>query len=107
MRKKVGDRGLRCSPGEFIGIEWHLYTGRQQDHIMSFRGRFDHTLDTKGRGSVPAGFRMEIQRLGGDAAPILTRGKNHLVLYPAETWAGIEEDRAAKSSLRPKGRDYQ
>jgi MraZ protein len=74
---------------------------------MSFRGRFDHTLDTKGRVSVPAGFRMEIQRLGGDAAPILTRGKDHLLLYPAKTWEGIEESLASKSSLLPAVRNYQ
>ncbi len=74
---------------------------------MSFRGRFDHTLDTKGRVSVPAGFRMEIQRLGGERAPILTRGKDHLLLYPAETWDVIEETLASKSSLLPHVQSYQ
>jgi MraZ protein len=68
---------------------------------MSFRGRFDHTLDNKGRISVPTGFRMEIQRLGGDRAPILTRGKDHLALYPADTWDDIETTLASKSSLNP------
>jgi len=74
---------------------------------MSFRGRFDHTLDNKGRVSVPAGFRMEIQRLGGDRAPILTRGRDHLRLYPAETWDAIEARLSAKSSLLPDVQDYQ
>ena len=74
---------------------------------MSFRGRFDHTLDNKGRVSVPAGFRMEIQRLGGDRAPILTRGKDHLRLYPAETWDTIEQDLSEKSSLLPDVQNYQ
>jgi MraZ protein len=68
---------------------------------MSFRGRFDHTLDTKGRVSIPAGFRMEIQRLGGERAPILTRGKDHLLLYPAETFDDIERTLSSKSSLNP------
>lgn len=74
---------------------------------MSFRGRHDHTLDNKGRVSIPAGFRMEIQRLGGDQAPILTRGKDHLLLYPADTWSVIEESLASKSSLNPDVQSYQ
>ncbi len=74
---------------------------------MSFRGRFDHTLDNKGRVSVPAGFRMEIQKLGGEKAPILTRGKDHLLLYPADTWDEIEKSLAAKSSLLPHVQNYQ
>jgi MraZ protein len=74
---------------------------------MSFRGRFDHTLDNKGRVSVPAGFRMEIQRLGGERAPILTRGKDHLVLYPAKVWDDIEEDLSSKPSLIPEVQSYQ
>jgi MraZ protein len=74
---------------------------------MSFRGRFDHTLDNKGRVSVPAGFRMEIQRLGGERAPILTRGKDHLLLYAAETWEDIEESLASKSGLLPHVQSYQ
>lgn len=77
---------------------------------MSFRGRFDHTLDNKGRVSVPAGFRMEIQRLGGehgDRPPILTRGKDHLLLYPAQTWDEIERNLARKSSLLPHVQNYQ
>ena len=68
---------------------------------MRFRGSHDHSLDNKGRISIPAGFRTEIQRLGGDQAPILSVGKDHLVLYPAEIWATIEADLASKSSLRP------
>ena len=68
---------------------------------MSFRGRFQHTLDNKGRVSIPSGFRMEIQRLGGDKAPILTRGKDHLLLYPSETFDDIERKLSAKSSLNP------
>jgi MraZ protein len=68
---------------------------------MSFRGRFNHTLDNKGRISVPVGFRMEIQKLGGDRAPILTRGKDHLLLYPAETFDDIERQLSSKSSLNP------
>ena len=74
---------------------------------MSFRGRFDHTLDNKGRVSIPTGFRMEIQRLGGDRAPILTRGKDHLLFYPAETFDDIERTLSSKSSLNPNVQKLQ
>lgn len=75
---------------------------------MSFRGSHDHVMDNKGRVSIPAGFRTEIQRLGGDTAPILTRGKDHLVLYPADVWAAeIEADLAEKSRLDPNVQAYE
>ena len=68
---------------------------------MRFKGSHDHSMDNKGRVSIPASFRTEIQRLGGDQAPILTRGKDHLVLYPADVWDAIAEDLASKSSFNP------
>ena len=32
-----------------------------------FRGRHNHTIDTKGRVSIPAGYRMELQKRSGQA----------------------------------------
>ena len=86
-----------------------MVASKEAAHIkpMSFRGHFDHTLDNKGRVSIPAGFRMEIQRLGGDSAPILTRGKDHLLLYPADTWDRIETKLSSKSSLNPDVQNLQ
>ena len=74
---------------------------------MSFRGRHDHTLDNKGRVSIPSGFRMEIQELGGARAPLLTWGKDHLILFPAEVWDGYERDLGSKSNLLPDVQRYQ
>lgn len=68
---------------------------------MAFRGRFDHTLDNKGRVSIPMGFRMEIQRLGGDRSPFLARHNDHIRLYPAETWDAMERKLQSKSSFNP------
>lgn len=51
--------------------------------------------------SIPSGFRMEMQRLGGDGAPILSRHKDHLALYPRNVWNKIEEDLIAKPNLQP------
>jgi MraZ protein len=63
-----------------------------------FRGRHDHTIDAKGRLSIPAGFRMEIQRRT-EKPPILTRLEGHLELYGADDWENIERDLMAKSDL--------
>jgi MraZ protein len=63
-----------------------------------FRGRHDHTIDAKGRLSVPAGFRMELQRRS-ENPPILTRLEDHLELYVADDWEHIERNLKAKSDL--------
>ena len=65
-----------------------------------FRGQFEHTIDPKGRLSIPAGFRMEIQRRS-DNPPILTRQRYHLELYPYEDWQLIEQQLIEKSALQP------
>lgn len=59
-----------------------------------FRGQYDHTLDAKGRVSLPARFR-EVLSNGSDTTPdrvILTRTfQKCLVLYPLEQWLDFEE----------------
>jgi MraZ protein len=50
-----------------------------------FLGGFTHSIDPKGRVSIPAGLRMELQRQS-DEAPILAMGKSCLILYPFEQW---------------------
>ena len=59
-----------------------------------FRGQFDHTLDAKGRVSLPARFR-EVLSNGSDATTdrvILTRTfQKCLVLYAYDEWLDFEE----------------
>jgi len=54
-----------------------------------FRGRFVHTIDSKGRISIPSGFRMELERRS-ERAPILTNAFGCLHLYPFEDWCEVE-----------------
>jgi MraZ protein len=54
-----------------------------------FRGRFIHTIDTKGRISIPSGFRMQLERRS-EHAPILTNAFGCLHLYPYEDWCEVE-----------------
>jgi len=70
-----------------------------------FRGRHDHTIDKKGRLSIPASFRTEILRRS-DKPPILTNYKNYLALYPYEDWLVIEQNLMAKSKLQPDVQAY-
>lgn len=60
-----------------------------------FRGQFEHTLDGKGRCSLPARFRetlSEIDATGNGDRVILTRTfQKCLVLYPMDKWLNFEE----------------
>lgn len=67
---------------------------------MSFRGTFYHTLDTKGRLSIPSGFRMELQRRS-DRAPILTNHLECLHLWPHEDWLVFEDKLGLEAELDP------
>jgi MraZ protein len=69
-----------------------------------FRGRHDHTIDKKGRVSIPAAFRTILAR--SEKAPIITNHKDHLALYPFEDWEMIETDLMSKSKLQPDVQAY-
>jgi MraZ protein len=66
-----------------------------------FRGRHNHTLDSKGRLSIPAGFRMEIHRRS-EMAPVLTLDKECLALYPQEDWNAFERELTETSRMKPE-----
>lgn len=63
-------------------------------------------MDTKGRLSVPSGFRMELQRRS-EKAPVLTNLGDHLALYPADVWEKKEETLLELSDMQPDVQDYQ
>jgi len=65
-----------------------------------FRGQHDHTIDAKGRLSIPRVFRGELVG-GGDNPPMLVNQKDHLALFPAEEWAKEEQRLLDMSSLDP------
>ena len=72
---------------------------------MAFRGRFVHTIDSKNRMSLPAGFRQEI--VGeDDRPPILTNAHKCLDLYPHADWIAFEESISQIASVDPEAQDY-
>ena len=54
-----------------------------------FRGRFVHTIDAKGRMSIPSTYRTELESRS-DQAPIVTTAYECLHLYPYEDWCEKE-----------------
>ena len=65
-----------------------------------FRGRHDHTIDAKGRLSIPRVFRGELVG-GGESPPMLVNQRDHLALFPANEWAAFEQRLLDSSSLDP------
>ena len=56
-----------------------------------FRGRYEHSIDAKGRTSVPSRFR-EVMTAQGDSKLVLTTGLDTcLVAYPMAEWLAFEE----------------
>ncbi len=55
-----------------------------------FRGRYEHTLDSKGRVSIPSRFR-EILTKKYDDRLVITNFDGCLVAFPPEEWKSLEE----------------
>jgi MraZ protein len=57
-----------------------------------FRGRFEHSIDGKGRLSVPAKFREVLQgRFDGDKNLVVVPNERCLEVHPVSRWEQIEE----------------
>ena len=63
-----------------------------------FRGRFEHTIDSKGRVSLPAKYR-EILSTNYNDRLIITNFDSCLVAYPYEEWVKLEEGFSAHSIM--------
>ena len=71
-----------------------------------FRGQYEHTIDAKGRVSVPSHFRELIAENYTDAL-MLTRSKDCLVCYPHEEWMQLEKKIAQLPQLKPEVQIFQ
>ncbi len=63
----------------------------QQGGLDVFRGRYEHTVDGKGRTSLPARFRDVLSALGESRLVITTGLDPCLVAYPLREWEAFEE----------------
>jgi MraZ protein len=69
-----------------------------------FRGRFVHTIDAKGRVSIPAGIRMELQRRS-QLAPTLTIRPDHLALFAHEDFQAFADRLMSVDPLNLQGQE--
>lgn len=75
--------------------------------MASFLGTYKHSIDHKGRVSIPSRFR---RALSGDAEEtfVILRGLEGCVsLYPLDEWRRTEERLRSKSYSDPTNRRYQ
>jgi len=71
-----------------------------------FRGRFQHTIDSKGRVSIPAKFRELLSEKYDDRL-ILTNFDRCLVAYPYEEWKILEEKVSSLSMVKKEVKAFQ
>ena len=71
-----------------------------------FRGRFEHTIDSKGRISIPAKFR-ELLAEKYDERVMITNFDRCLVAYPYEEWRSMEEKISSLSMVKKEAKAFQ
>jgi MraZ protein len=70
-----------------------------------FRGRYQHTIDPKGRLSIPAKFRDVLAQYGDHAEALIVVPNDYaLEVYPVQEWQRIEEKLGTQSLFSPEVR---
>ena len=64
-----------------------------------FRGRFEHTIDGKGRISIPSKFREILSKKYEDRV-VVTNFDHCLVAFPEEEWSMLEQKAGSFSLMR-------
>ena len=71
---------------------------------LAFSGNANHTIDSKGRATIPSQFR---EALGEQFTLGLSNDLRALALYPKEQWQLIHDDLERYSRLDEDGMDYK
>lgn len=71
-----------------------------------FRGRFEHTIDKKGRISIPYRYR-EILVERSEESLIVTNSDSCLVAFPKEEWELLEKKVAKLPQMKPEVKAFQ
>ena len=70
-----------------------------------FRGRYQHTIDPKGRLSIPAKWREALGAYGEAAGQLIVVPNEHcLEVHPLEEWQRIEDKLNAQPMFTPEVR---
>ena len=74
--------------------------------MFQFRGYFKHTIDPKGRLSIPSKVREALRESGSDRLVIAPNGKA-LDVWPEDEWRTLEGKIAQLPKLDPDRRQFQ
>lgn len=81
---------------EIVGLSWR----------RMFRGSFEHTVDAKGRVSVPAKFRELISERYDGRLVMAMDFDRCLTVYPLEEWERLEEKIKALPMMQKEVKDF-
>lgn len=70
-----------------------------------FRGRYEYTIDSKGRISIPSKFR-EILNKKYDDRLVITNYDHCLVAYPYEEWSALEQKVLAAPQMKKEVKTF-
>jgi MraZ protein len=68
-----------------------------------FRGQYEHTIDDKGRLSIPAKLR---EALGKDRTLILMNFDSFITAFPKKSWGVIEDRLRTSPTFNRESRDF-
>jgi MraZ protein len=72
-----------------------------------FRGRYQHTIDPKGRLSIPAKFRDAMAQYGDHSGALIVVPNEHsLEVHPLEEWQRIEDKLNSQPTFTPEVREF-
>ena len=74
--------------------------------MAMFRGSYRHSIDHKGRVSIPARFRRLLSSEAGDTFIILRGLETCVALYPIDEWRRMEERLRSRSFHDPIHRRF-
>jgi len=69
-----------------------------------FRGRYEHTIDPKGRLSIPSRYREELTARGVTTL-VLSEGDHCVWAFPLDAWEQLEERLRQHPQLSPERRN--
>jgi len=98
---KVGESGRNTQTQLKLAIVADLHPKHRV--VPSFKGTFEHSIDTKGRVSFPAKVRKYLNPAYQENFTILRGIQRCLYLYPEDRWTAVEDKLAKISNLRVDG----
>jgi len=75
--------------------------------VAAFRGSYSHTIDHKGRVSIPAKYRRQLSGDADETFVVLRGLESCIALYPADEFRHLDERLRARSFSDEATRRYQ